>query len=326
MKHNEEGFILVAIIWIIAILTVLTLGLANRALLDQRAAALALDHAQTQFLARGAVQYAVADMRNKAVTEAILLQAREQAAAQGIPTSFRADSVDPARGGKRIVSLSDQSEIFTPSSNDSANTIGYSVSDAEARISLNTATEELLDEIEGLSFSTVSAIMRYRGGELTPEERHQFLSVEEGRFLEGVDEDDWEGSDGKPGLRELFTIYGEGRINLNSAPRDVLLAVPDLDDDVVDAIIAYREGDDNKLNTSDDRSFRNLESIPAALGVDPTDLAPVAQYCTLQSQFFTITGFAAKRQGKVRAAAKAVVHLQPGNAAILSWSEGELGP
>jgi hypothetical protein len=62
------------------------------------------------------------------------------------------------------------------------------------------------------------------------------------------------------------------------------------------------------------------------LGIDPTDLAPLARYCTFESHFFTITGFATQRQGKVRAAARAIVQVQTGSAAVLAWSEGELGP
>ncbi len=326
MRREKDGFVLVAIIWIIAILTVLTLGLANRALVDQRAAALSLDKSKAQYRARGAVQYAVADIQNKAMIEQLMISARERAAASGVHASINMTGSGFQRGGVHTVTLSSADGVFSAAGTENANSVRYTVSDEESRISLNTAPEVLLDEIDGLSFRAVSAIMQHRGGELNPEEQNLFLTVEEARFLEGIDEYDWQGSDDEPGLRELFTVHGAGRINLNSASREVLLAIPDVDEGVVESVINYRVGGDRELNTADDRSFRSMESVSAVTGVEPTALAPIQQYCTLESQFFTITGFASERQGKVRAASQAIVHIQPGSAALLSWSEGELGP
>lgn len=320
MSRNE-GFVLVAVIWIIAILTVLTLGFAGRALIDQRAAAVSLDQSCAQYLARGSVRYAVADMRNRVAMEELLQQIRERAAAANVPqrsaesTSYTG-TFDLMQPGK----------VFETSAGEGGNRAGYSVTDEEGRISINTAPEEILDNIEGLSFQTVNDIMRRRGGELSPEDRELFLTVEEVRFLDGVDEGDWVGLEGEPGLRELFTVYGEGRINVNSASREVLLALPDIDEGTVDAIIAYRHGNDRQLGTSDDRGFSSIEQISAVTDVEPTALAPITRYCTVRSQFFRISGFATQRQGRVRAGAEAVVQLLPGGAAVLAWSEGEIGP
>ncbi len=219
-----------------------------------------------------------------------------------------------------------QDGVYSTGSAGEANKASYSIADAEGHISVNTAPEEMLDEIDGLGMRTISAIMRRRGGELVPEDRELFLTVEEVRRLDDIDESDWEGDDEHPGLRDLFTVYGEGRINVNTASREVLSAVPDLGDDVIERIVRYRQGEDGKLGTDDDRQFRSLESMSGQLEIDPTDLAPLARYCTFESHFFTITGFATQRQGKVRAAARAIVHVQTESAVVLAWSEGELGP
>ncbi|NUM56530.1 MAG: general secretion pathway protein GspK [Candidatus Hydrogenedentes bacterium] len=328
MTRREEGFVLVAMIWIIAILAVVTLGFAHRSLLDQRAAALALDHSKAQYLARGSVNYAVADMRNKAFMEGLLAQARAQL--HGTRGGFRARSVAPPAANVRLTdkapNLIETGGMYSADSGGEGNTASYSVVDAEGRISVNTAPEEVLDNIEGLGMRTVFAIMRRRGSELSPEERAPFLAIEELRQLEDIDEDAWEGDDDSPGLRDLFTIHGDGRINVNTASREVLAAIPDLDESTVDRIIGYRQGDDGKLGTGDDRQFRSLDTMSSDLEINPTDLAPLARYCTFESHFFTITGFATQRQGKVRAAAQAVVNIQPGSAVVLSWSEGEFGP
>jgi len=45
------------------------------------------------------------------------------------------------------------------------------------------------------------------------------------------------------GIKELFTTYGEnGKINVNAAPREVLMTIPDMDDITAGAIIEEREG------------------------------------------------------------------------------------
>jgi len=332
MKRRDDGFILVAIIWIIAILTILTLGFAHRALLDQRAAALSLDHAKAQYLARGAVEYAVADVRNRAVVQDAAKRVRATLAPQQrVPYSQRRRGNQSPPGTSLPLNFQPPDlyvagQPFAGATTTGTDHASYDIADAESRISLNTAPKEILDNIEGLSFRTVSAIMEHRGSDLTPEERGLFLTVEEGRYLEGVEEDDWEGDDENPGLRDLFTVYGSGRVNVNSAPREVLVAIPELDESVVDQIIAYRDGEDHKHGTADDESFASLPDLAAQVGVDPTALAPITRFCTFESHYFTITGFATQRQGKVRAAAQAVVQLETGKADVLAWSEGEFGP
>ncbi len=44
------------------------------------------------------------------------------------------------------------------------------------------------------------------------------------------------------GIKELFTTYGDGKINVNAAPREVLMTIPDMDDITAGAIIEEREG------------------------------------------------------------------------------------
>jgi len=57
-------------------------------------------------------------------------------------------------------------------------------------------------------------------------------------------------------VRPYITIYGEGKININTASKKVLDAVagPDFED-LGSKILEYREGGDGKLGTKDDRWF-----------------------------------------------------------------------
>ncbi|MCG3175482.1 MAG: hypothetical protein MOGMAGMI_00411 [Candidatus Omnitrophica bacterium] len=65
-------------------------------------------------------------------------------------------------------------------------------------------------------------------------------------------------------IRDYVTIYGNGKVSINTAPRSVLMAL-DMPDPLVDKILAVRRGDDNRSGTGDDREFTSLEALRALL-------------------------------------------------------------
>ncbi len=44
------------------------------------------------------------------------------------------------------------------------------------------------------------------------------------------------------GIEDLFTTYGDGKINVNAAPRKILMTIPEIDELIAGAIIEEREG------------------------------------------------------------------------------------
>ena len=62
------------------------------------------------------------------------------------------------------------------------------------------------------------------GGVLNPEEKNKELQVS------------------VKGIKELFTTYGDGKINVNAAPMEVLMTIPGVDEITAGAIIEEREG------------------------------------------------------------------------------------
>ena len=51
------------------------------------------------------------------------------------------------------------------------------------------------------------------------------------------------------GIKELFTTYGDGKINANSAPMEVLMTIPGIDEITAGAIIEEREGANAGMTT-----------------------------------------------------------------------------
>ena len=65
-------------------------------------------------------------------------------------------------------------------------------------------------------------------------------------------------------LRPYLTIYGDGRVNINTAPAAVLVSLG-LSDDLVKKILAVRQGPDGIEATGDDHVFQNIYNLQSEL-------------------------------------------------------------
>lgn len=65
-------------------------------------------------------------------------------------------------------------------------------------------------------------------------------------------------------LRPFVTVYGDGRININTVPKEVLLSLG-LDPKVVDKVLKARRGQDNLEATMDDHVFLQTYDIPSGV-------------------------------------------------------------
>lgn len=68
------------------------------------------------------------------------------------------------------------------------------------------------------------------------------------------------------GIAHLLTTYGDGKVNVNTASREVLLTLPEVDEWVVEDILKYRLGDDGIPNTEDD-GFNSVADVVAQTGL-----------------------------------------------------------
>src|SRR5208283_2662064 len=86
------------------------------------------------------------------------------------------------------------------------------------------------------------------------EKNGHFESLEEVLLVKGMDENSFNR------VKDYITIYGDGKVNINTASKPVLLALG-LDDDLVDKILSYRYGEDGILDTADDNIFDTPSNI-----------------------------------------------------------------
>ncbi|OGX22908.1 MAG: hypothetical protein A3J51_00810 [Omnitrophica WOR_2 bacterium RIFCSPHIGHO2_02_FULL_45_21] len=67
-------------------------------------------------------------------------------------------------------------------------------------------------------------------------------------------------------LKDYVTIYGDGAININSAPKEILLALGLSEESAYD-ILSYRKGVDGKIATEDDRAIREINELNTESGM-----------------------------------------------------------
>lgn len=313
-QRNERGFVLVIVLWVLAILTVVSVGFGRRAVLDRRAAAFTLDKTQAMLLARGAAERGIIELRNKAVIDAYL----EEGGYTGLDQEWN-----------RPVNLYEEAGHFTQEDGEAfaEDICRYVIIDETSKVSINAAPDKLLEEVPGLSRTHIRKINQRRGIEQSEDDEppQRFHTIEELRYLDGIDDEEWYGEDGDPGLQDLLTCFGAGQININTASREVLECIPDISDSVVEAIIAHRMGGDGELGTDDDTSFKSMDEVVKHARLPKGDLQKLHQYCALNSIFFTVKGYATRRQGKVQAVCQAVVQISGPQAIIVQWREEAYG-
>lgn len=305
---HEAGFVLVSVLWILAILTVLSLGFGRRAMMERKVAWYALDHAQALQMARGAAERGIVEIAN------------------GHLINLKEDKIGytglDQRWAKPVNILREAN--YYEASNDSdleGEQCRYRIVDTNARISINSAPEEVLREIDGLSATAVRHIMARRRGERDSQELPRFLSIDEIRHLPGVDDRDWYGREPGEGLRDILTVWGGARVNLNTAPPAVLDSLPEIRDNIIGGIIGYRAGSDGELFTDDDKSFGNINDVGEKLSISADKLSALRRYCSTNSNSFRIEALATRRGGKIVARVTAVVREASGRRQVLQWNE-----
>jgi len=99
------------------------------------------------------------------------------------------------------------------------------------------------------------------------------------------------------GLLDFFTVYGEGKVNINTASAAVLFSLPDIEVATARSIVEMRTGPDGEPYTADDKFFRSFEELAEVSGVTPYQLELFEQYVQFASKHFRVVSEARVRPG-----------------------------
>ncbi len=86
----------------------------------------------------------------------------------------------------------------------------------------------------------------------------------------------------RPGWTGLFTVWHNGKINVQHAKTDVLGLVAGLDARQIEALLALRAGPDAIDGSGDDVVFESIETVSRAVGADARQSAALDQFFDTQ--------------------------------------------
>jgi len=94
------------------------------------------------------------------------------------------------------------------------------------------------------------------------------------------------------GLVDYFTVYGDGRLNINTARGDVLAALEGIGESAAEIIVGRRLGADGQAGTDDDMWIEGAEGITKIEGLTELEVELLGQYCCFESGWFRVYSYA----------------------------------
>ncbi|MFH0954393.1 MAG: hypothetical protein V1873_08695 [Verrucomicrobiota bacterium] len=122
-----------------------------------------------------------------------------------------------------------------------------------------------------------------------------------------------------PGIAQWLTTWGDGKVNVNTASREVLLTIPGLEEYDVDDVLKGRLGIDGEEGTKDD-GFESVDEVMNLLGLN--DQGARDRMTTTERRFMRVVS-KGEMQG-VRSGIWCVLQVDEGGVTPLFWREEDM--
>jgi general secretion pathway protein K len=129
----------------------------------------------------------------------------------------------------------------------------------------------------------------------------------------------WEEFVARPDWDAGLTVNSTGPIDLAWAPRELLLALPGLNEGMVDQFLAQRAGPDGIDGTDDDAQFKSVEDVRIALGFSTEQFKQLAPLVGFRDQVVRIISVG--KSGNVTRVVQMVVRKAANTPQLISWKE-----
>ncbi|MFH1847630.1 MAG: hypothetical protein ABH825_00225 [Candidatus Omnitrophota bacterium] len=349
----KKGAVLIVTLWILAVLVLLAVGIGFRVSLELKLVSYQMKKLRLYYAAKAGV--------NKAMT---LLEADTNTDFDTIEQcGFVLEGQDRRKSEFLNVAVGDGAFSVACPGPDGEELPG--MRDEDRLVNINLAKKETLMRLPDVTEAIAYNIMAWRGDtdEGIPEEsfdysaidrnysckKAPFSTVDELRLVKGITPDIFYGidrdgdgiiSDSESGLRALVTIYGDGRININTAGERVL-GILGLRPDWAQEIVRYRKGPDGNISTGSDNiilaNFQDLDTLREHLAwrfnLDPAGIENLRESLStdifkFSSDFFSASSTAFLSKGDSRFCSRITAVLRrdtaqapPHKIDIVSWYE-----
>ncbi len=338
---KERGSVLIAVLWILGMLTVFTVAVNRRASAELVFGQWVKDRVLSRLLAESGIERALLELQSDPFKT---FDAWNESWGSN-PDAFQ--EIGLGAGSFSVICEMGQRD----SSKKEASSHRYGVCDEASRLNINTASEETLRNLLLAIFpnldakkatAIVQAILDWRdpddqGLTFGAEARYYhelkdpyeprngpFQSTDELLMVRGIETEFFNQ------IKAFVTVYSQGKVNFNTAPTPVLQALG-LSLALAEKVAAFRLGADGKEGTKDDEVFQHIDGITPALSVagsfSSEDFQQIANaiakgYVTVNSSVYRIQsiGRLIKQDKALDTLILCVVNR---DGTVLYWHEGE---
>lgn len=296
----QSGIALLLVLWVLTILMVIVFAFSFMTRTEALSTASFKGTLETKFIAEGAIERAIAEIfyRNAFKNQTIELEGREIWQVDGRPYTGLLGN------GSYLVSIIDESgkvDINAASDVVLKNLLlNIGISEEE--------TETIVDSI--MDWKDADDLHRLHGAESDYYQSLQnpykaknarFDSLEELLLVKGVTADILYGNGSRKGIIDFLTVYTKkNRININAAPKEVLMAIPNMTPELAESIISARQQAAAEAGTT------NIQSV---LG---ENFGLMSRYITTESSnIFSIDAVGRKENARGTYAIRATVIIAP---------------
>jgi general secretion pathway protein K len=296
-KHSQEGVALLIVLWVLTILLVIVFSFSFMTRTETLSTASFKGGLERKFIAEGAMERAIMELfyRNVYKNQTIELEGREVWQVDGTPYTGQLGN------GTYTVSIIDESgKVDINSASDVVLKnlfLNTGISEEEA----DTIVDSIMD------WKDPDDLHRLHGAESDyylslqnpyKAKNARFDSLEELLLVKGVTADILYGNKERKGIIDFLTVYTKkNKININAAPKEVLMALPGMTPELADSIISSRQ-------TKETTGGANVQGV---LGENYSLMAPYIT--TGGSNVFSIDAIGRKENEKGAYAIRATVIL-----------------
>ena len=346
--NSKKGSILILTLWVLSFLTIFAVGLSYNVSGQLRMASHFQDRLKAYYLANAGIERAIVEL------------AADQTPASDSLNEVWANNEEffkEAPIGNGYITLSytmtmvgenEEAESGEDESEEDGaqQVVFYGVMDENSRVNINKVPvnilEILLERIADLDKGEAAEIANaivdwrdtdivispggaessyYEGLEVPYECKNgEFQAIEELLLVKGMTPEIFSK------LQNVITIYGEGKININTVDATTLYGLG-LDMDFAEAVVEFRLGNDAEMGTDDDNVFTTtgeLRNIGPFFTEESTQLNYILGVLTVKSDIFRINSFGIFETGQRRLHRNIVCVVKRQKAAppeILYWRE-----
>ena len=298
LRLKSNASVLVVVMIVVALLAAMSAGLAYRGRMEMQTSKNYIDSLKAYHLAIGGID------RIRAV--------------------FSAEEISPARIKQISMFEKDAQEegLF-----ETVDRLKYRIRDEMALLSVNESDPAVWINFDEIDEATAKCILDWIDEDSMTDssgaENEYYIASQSGyqckdknieairelMYVRGIDAKIYYGDDEKHGLINLFSAYGDGRVNINTVSADVIDKLPGLGTGIGSAIEQFRNSDSQNC-------FKSSQDFSQITELSEMDTDLLGQYCRFDSEYFRI--YSQGTADKSRCNLMAVVKLNGTDLEVLS--------